>query len=460
MQNTFDSIRKAPLSITAIIFVFIYGLIYFQIKTHDTSFESIIEKGSITILTTNQPSTYFIGSDDSPQGPEFSLTKAFANSLGLKVQYKVFDSTLQVLEALENNAGDIAAASLTITKERKRSFLFGPSYLDIQEYLVCHRSQSEISSLEELGSLEIIVADSSSYLESLAIHFPSVPIKISQELSSPQILEGIEDKHIQCTISDSHIFDINRRYYPSIDKKYLISEGNKIAWMMNTNASALQKAVTIWFDEFTNNNEFEHYYEKYYGYIDEFDYVDVQKFRRRVDSRLPKYTKTFMAAAAQNELSPTLLMAQSYQESHWDPRAKSFTGVRGMMMLTLPVANSFGVKSRLNAEENIIAGAKYFAKLKKMFKTEVQEPDRTWMALAAYNVGRGHFRDAQNLARKLGKSPYKWVDIKDVLPLLSEKKYYKDLRYGYARGNEPVQYVQRVRDYENILVNMLDTKEN
>ena len=75
----------------------------------------------------------------------------------------------------------------------------------------------------------------------------------------------------------------------------------------------------------------------------------------------------------------------------------------------------------------------------------------TWLALAAYNVGRGHFRDAQALARKLNKNPDKWADMKEVLPLLSDKKYYKDLRYGYARGSEPVLYVNRIRSYNELL---------
>jgi membrane-bound lytic murein transglycosylase F len=148
-----------------------------------------------------------------------------------------------------------------------------------------------------------------------------------------------------------------------------------------------------------------------------------------------------------------LLAAQSYQESHWNPKAKSPTGVRGIMMLTQPVAKSLGVTSRLDAKQNIFAGARYHAKMKKMFVDDVHEPDRTWMALAAYNVGRGHFHDAQALARKLGKNPHLWIDMKEVLPLLSEKQYYKDLKYGYARGNEPVQYVTRIREYDDILVN-------
>ena len=114
------------------------------------------------------------------------------------------------------------------------------------------------------------------------------------------------------------------------------------------------------------------------------------------------------------------------------------------------MAKSLGVTDRLDAKQNIYAGAKFQAKMKKMIE-KIDEPDRTWLALAAYNVGRGHFRDAQALARKLNKNPDRWSEMKDVLPLLSEKKYYKDLRYGYAHGKEPVRYVTRIRSYDDLL---------
>ena len=190
--------------------------------------------------------------------------------------------------------------------------------------------------------------------------------------------------------------------------------------------------------------------KKYYGYVEIFDYVDTHKFLDRTKTRLPQYKNFFIDAAAQNNLEPSLLAAQSYQESHWDRKAKSPTGVRGIMMLTQPVAKSLGVTNRLHAEQNIYAGAKFQAKMKKMLD-EVDEPDRTWLALAAYNVGRGHFRDAQSLARKLEKNPDRWSEMKEILPLLSQKKYYKDLRYGYARGKEPVRYVERIRGYDDLL---------
>ncbi|MFW6284444.1 MAG: transglycosylase SLT domain-containing protein, partial [Desulfosalsimonas sp.] len=116
--------------------------------------------------------------------------------------------------------------------------------------------------------------------------------------------------------------------------------------------------------------------------------------------------------------------------------------------------------NRLDPRQSIFGGAKYLARLKNSFSQEVTEPDLTWLALAAYNVGRGHLHDAQILARRLGLSPHSWRDLKQVLPLLADQQYYKDLKYGYARGYEPVRYVRSIREYRHILRNDLDNAED
>ena len=414
--------------------------------------DRIIANKELVVLTTNQPTTYYIDREDNPAGPEYDMTRSFAWSLGVETRYIEFDSTEAVIEALRNGEGDIAAAGLTVTSARKEEFDFGPAYLDINEYLVCHRDAASVNTIDDLKGLEIIIPAATSYSDTLYQDYPGIDWSLSEHLITPNLLEKVRTKEIECTISDSTIYDINRRYYPEISAKFTLSEGAQLAWMYTKNNPRLDSAIHQWFSEYRDSGAYARDVEKYYGHIDVFDYVDIQKFKRRIKSRLPKYRDMFIQAAKENGISPALLAAQSYQESHWNPRAKSPTGVRGIMMLTQPVAKSLGVTSRLDAKQNIFAGAKYHAKMKNMFDDSVPEPDRTWMALAAYNVGRGHFRDAQGLAVKLGKNPKLWIDMKEVLPLLSEKQYYKDLTYGYARGNEPVQYVTRIRDYDDILV--------
>ncbi|UCB56135.1 MAG: membrane-bound lytic murein transglycosylase MltF [Thiotrichales bacterium] len=423
-----------------------------QQKVASDLLDQIIERNELIVLTTNQPTTYYIDREDKPAGPEFDMAQSFAQSLGVNTRYVEFDSTEAVIAALRKGEGDIAAAGLTITDERGREFDFGPAYMDISEYLVCHRDSGFVSEIDDLRGREIVIPAETSYADTLYKEYPGVDWNPSASLLTPALLEKVRDREIECTVSDSTIFDINRRYYPEISVKFTLHKGSQLAWMYPRDNPRLDTVIHKWFIEYQQSGAYDQDVEKYYGHIEVFDYVDIQKFKRRIKGRLPKYKEWFIQAAEENGIRPGLLAAQSYQESHWNPKAKSPTGVRGIMMLTQPVAKSLGVTSRLDAKQNIFAGAKYHAKMKNMFDEEVTEPDRTWMALAAYNVGRGHFRDAQGLARKLGKSPYHWIDMKEVLPLLAEKEYYKDLRYGYARGNEPVQYVTRIRDYDDILV--------
>jgi membrane-bound lytic murein transglycosylase F len=412
--------------------------------------DEIKQRGKLTVLTINLPSTYYYDRHDKLAGPEYDMTKSFAESLQVEVEYKVYDSTKAVIDALRKNEGDIAAAGLTVNDVRKKEFDFGPVYQTTNEYLVCHRSKKNIKNKDELKGLEIIVAAESSYIESIK-SYTEMSWTETQDYNTEDLLAQVAEKKIECTISDSTLYMLERRYHTEIQKKYVFAEGSELAWMINKNNDSLKRAISDWFERYKDDYELAHVMEKYYGYVGTFDYVDTHRFLDRVQTRLPKYKDFFIDAANKNNLQPSLLAAQSYQESHWDRKAKSPTGVRGIMMLTQPVAKSLGVTNRLDAEQNIYAGAKFQAKMKKMVD-EVSEPDRSWLALAAYNVGRGHFRDAQSLARKMNKNPDRWAEMKEILPLLSKKEFYKDLRYGYARGNEPVLYVTRIRNYDGLLL--------
>jgi membrane-bound lytic murein transglycosylase F len=417
---------------------------------HDgSSLEEIKKRGKLIVLTSNLPTTYYYDRDNQLTGPEYDMTQSFANYLKVEVEYKVYDSTNEVITALREHQGDIAASSLTVNDKRKIEFDFGPVYQETKEYLVCHRSNKHIKEASDLKDVEIVVAAGSSYIESLQPH-PDATWTENTEKNTSILLAEVAQKKIACTVSDSTLFDIERRYHTELQKKFTLAQGSKLAWMLNKNNDKLKQSIEKWLKNYRKNGDLSQMLDKYYGFVEIFDYVDTHKFLARVKTRLPKYKEYFEDAAAKNGIEPSLLAAQSYQESHWDPKAKSPTGVRGIMMLTQPVAESLGVTSRLDAKQNIYAGAEFHAKMKKMVE-QVAEPDRTWLALAAYNVGRGHFRDAQSLAKKLNKDPDRWSEMKEVLPLLSEKKYHTELRYGYARGDEPVQYVERIRGYDELL---------
>ena len=177
--------------------------------------------------------------------------------------------------------------------------------------------------------------------------------------------------------------------------------------------------------------------------------MDLRAFQRAVDDRLPLYEKAFRRAARENNLSWQLLAAIAYQESHWDPEAVSPTGVRGLMMLTRQTARQLGVEDRLDPSESIAAAARYLVELEERIPEAVAEPDRTYMALAAWNIGLGHLYDARVLAERLGRDKNSWADLRRTLPLLADPGH--NLRHGTARGGQAVHFVQQVRTYLHIL---------
>lgn len=191
--------------------------------------------------------------------------------------------------------------------------------------------------------------------------------------------------------------------------------------------------------------------ERYYGQADVLGYVGTTTFARHLQQRMPRYERHFRQAGEQHRIDWRLLAAIGYQESMWEPEATSKTGVRGLMMLTQRTATAMGVSNRLDPQQSIQGGARYFAEVHAGLPDSISEPDRTWFALAAYNIGGGHLQDARKLTREAGLNPDKWLDVKKILPRLSQKQWYSKTRYGYARGGEPVHFVNNIRRYYDIL---------
>lgn len=419
--------------------------------------DGLKREGKLVILTRNAPTTYYLGGDGY-QGFEYELALAFANHMNLEADFRVLDNTADILDAVNNNEGHIAAAGLTRTAVRAARYRFGPNYAQVEQQLICGRGQSIPKNLEDLKARSLVVVANSSYEERLrALRMENLDLTwtATHDAEAEQLMDQVQQGEIDCTVVDSLIVDINRRYYPELKVGFSLSKSEPLAWVVAPDYVDLLDEMDTWFAEREQQELLEHLREKYFDYVPHFDYVDLKVFSNRVSKRLPRFKETFQKAADRYDLSWTLLAAQAYQESHWDVNARSRTGVRGIMMLTLRTADHLGIKNRLDPTSSIIGGARYLAQIKRHLPETIQEPDRTWIALAAYNVGSGHVEDARKLAVEQGLDPDRWRDLRQVLPLLSQRRYYKKTRFGYARGREPVIYVQRIRNFHDLLVRQL-----
>ena len=410
----------------------------------------------LTVLTRNAPTTFYYDANNHQRGFEYDLVEAFAASQGYRVRYLVKYSIKEVLEALEQGEADFAAAGLTQTQEREKLFLMGPRYFDVQEHLVCGYTKHP-RTIEDLPNFQLEIIQKSSYVETmhrLREKLPNLDWIEHEGYTTEHIFERISKHKIECTIADSHIIAINRRYYPHMNVSFAVSEQEHLVWMFpkTDRAKALQNDVARWFGVFQQSKRFRSIKDTYFSHVKIFDYVDLSIYHRRISTTLPRYIHLFREAGKRHGIDWRFLAAQAYQESHWNPKAKSPTGVRGMMMLTKPTALQLNITDRLDANQSINGGARYMVQQIKHAPKRVKGiNERMKFALASYNVGRGHIYDAIGLGKKLKKDPYLWLNMKTLLPLLSQRHYFKDLKYGYARGQEPVDYVRRITNYYDIL---------
>jgi len=426
-------------------------------KNSMSHLDKIRAKKRLDVVILNSPTVYYVG-PERKMGFEYELLSSYAKEIGVDLNLTVVNTVDEALSLSKQGVGDLTAAGLSMTKQRKKEFVFGPKYFLVQEQMICHkdmyRQKNFPKDMEDLSGLNIVVGKSTSYaqtLDDLAELYPQMKVKYDANRSTEELLEMVWKKEIDCTVSDSNVFAINQRYYPELSMAFAISERKHLAWILPGDDDSLRDDLFKWINRCEQAGKMAELRDYYYSYLNIFDYYDTKVFHKRLRTRLPRYEKYFKEAAEKYGVPWTLLAAQSYQESHWNAHAKSHTGVRGMMMLTLPTAKHLGVKNRLDAKQSIFGGAKYIAALEKRFSSELKGVNRVLFALAAYNVGMGHMHDAQTLARRMNKDPNSWRDIKTVLPLLSQKKYYKQLKYGYARGSEPVRYVSAIYQYADII---------
>lgn len=413
------------------------------------------QTGVLKVATRNGSTTYYLNRHEQPIGPEYALVSEFAAAQGWEVEWTMLDSTAAVLEALAAGDTHLAAAGLTHLPSRNERFAQGPAHTEIVQQVVCHRDLKPMPrKIDGLAGVDIQVTADSSYVEtlnSLAKANPGITFSEDKSRTTEILLSAVAEKTVDCTVADSNIVQIMRRHFPHLEVALNLTEGQNLGWYLPEGSEGLADTAHTWMNSREGDEAIAAMENRYYAYISEFDFVDLRALQRSIEKTLPQYKKHFIAAEQETGMPAELLAALAYQESHWDPTAKSPTGVRGIMMLTKRTAESLDVVDRLDPKQAIDGGARYLADRHRRLPETIPEPDRTFLALASYNIGRGHLLDARQLARDLGKNPDSWKDMREVLPLKADKRYYPETRYGYARGYEPVHYVQRIRNYRDVI---------
>ncbi len=436
--------------------LFILGALVFVNKQYSSSILHEIKRDNkLTIVTRNSPTTYYIG-PDGPTGIEYELAKQFADYLGVELEIIIQNEFHQILPSIVNGEAHIAAAGITHTKHREAYVNFGPEYIKVLSQIAYRVGQQKPKSINDLQGKSIAVVEGSSQAQLLLDHkefFPELEWKEYPDLSTEELVLLTANNLIDYTILDSTELAVTRRYFPNLRVGISVGKEQPLAWALKkSDDTSLQKAVDKFFSKIENDGTLTHLREKYFGHVNDITPIDSHTFLKHVRERLPKYKSLFKEAAVEYDQDWRFLAAISYQESLWNSKAVSPTGVKGLMMLTLDTAKQLKIENRVDPQNSVIGGTEYFLSMREKIPARITEPDRTWMALAAYNVGFGHLEDARILTQSAGDNPDLWMDVRKYLPLLSNKKWYEKTRFGYARGYEPVIYVQNIRNYFDLLV--------
>lgn len=457
------SIRNELLLFALLItLLFAGGVIRFTewLSQGPSQLELIREQGELVILTLQPVVQYAF---EEPDLIEYDLAREFASFLGIPVRFDQRGSVDEIVAALEAGEGHLAAAGFTRTPRWEGRFDFSPPFYEVHKQVVCRRGGTRAMSHEDLLGTSLLLSSHTSYKfllgELRKSHVPTPRWTIEPFSSEEVHLRRIWEQEADCTIAQSHVVAMNRRFFPELTVEFTLPLAFDRVWLLPRGSSDLVEALSAWHGEMVLSSRLQAIIARHYAPVENFDYVDTRRFLHSIEERLPRFRAMFERAGEAYGIDWRLLAAQAYQESHWNPAARSPTGVRGIMMLTLRTASDLGISSRLNAAQSIDGGARYVASLRSRLPESIREPDRTWIAMAAYNVGMGHVYDARTLAGELGYDPDTWAGLRDVLPKLSHPQYYENLSFGRARGSEPVIYVERIRNYYSILVRHLNEME-
>lgn len=419
-----------------------------------TELERIHARGKLVMLTINGATTYYLG-PNGDAGFEYDLAQRFANFIGVPLEVLSLPSVDALLPGLARRQGDFVAANLSRTGERLFQVRFGPIYETVQPVVVYRRGSRRPRELEDLNEGRLAIIGGTSYetfLEPLRERY-GLEWETRDSASIEDLFQAVSDEEIDYTIVDSNILDLNRRYFPSVRPAFEIESEQSLAWAARLgNDDTLVQKMREFFALPRTRIALDGIRERYFSHVEDYEPVGTFTFMQQMRQRLPDVRPLLEQAEQVTGLDWRLLAAVSYQESHWDPSAVSRTGVRGLMMLTIPTARQLGIEDRNDPQQSVLGGARYLQSMIDRLPDRIEWPDRLWLALAAYNIGLGHLEDARILTERRDGNPDRWVDVRENLPLLTQKRWFSQTRFGYARGYEAANYVEKIRTFYEILV--------
>lgn len=413
-----------------------------------------LEVPTYKVLIQDSPLVFSINKDKVRFGIDNDLLENFSQNYKVKFKFTSFRSMEELNLALKENKFDIIISRTDLPQE-ELNYIKGPEKEELYLSLFCQR-KSKVKKIDDLKDKKIWVDNRYKNLfeNSELSGDQNLKLKWITDFKIYKTVKHISNIDHSCFITENLEGAFLNRYFPSYEKVTSISDTRSNYWLIHRDHKELASLIHSWFHRAAREDEIMRIYDRYTTYLSELDHKDIYQFLKNIRELLPEYESEFKKAASEYDLPWQLVAAIAYQESHWDKDAVSYTGVKGIMQLTKETAKYLGVEDREDPEQSIWGGARYIRALLDKVPENMHSKDRLSLALASYNIGYAHMRDTQKLASSLGKNPYSWKHIRETLPLLEEEEYHEDLKYGYARGRETVEFVERVHGFYSLLKTM------
>lgn len=417
----------------------------------------------LVVLVRPGPSTYYEGPDGQPAGFDVDLMRLFAARKELPVRFVPATSAVSLVEAIAHGRAHIGAGGLyrpganardaTGDRDAAPNLLWSSGYLDVEPVLVYNTDGAVPRSWNDLAGARVAYVRSTGLdAARLRSAHPEVQWDPQDVPSGEALLAEVSDGRIDYAVVPSNLAAVARNVFLDYEVGFAVDSRRQLGFALPPDADSLRDDLDRFIRDLKRDGSLQRLVDRHFGHAQQVRRMDAGILQERIRSVLPQFRHAFELAQQTTGMEWRLLAAVAYQESQWDPLATSETGVRGIMQLTEDTAKHLGVIDRLEPRTSILAAAKYLRTLKDKLPSRIAEPDRTWFALAAFNIGHGHLEDARVLAQKLKLNPDSWSDVKKTLPMLADPDYYEQAKLGYARGGMPVAFVDRVRAYYDVLL--------
>ncbi|MDH5326239.1 MAG: transporter substrate-binding domain-containing protein [Gammaproteobacteria bacterium] len=423
-------------------------------SVYTADFTEIKNRKVLRVLTRNSAATYFLWRGELV-GFDYELVQRFAQQHGLRLEVVVPPSRELLLPWLKQGKGDLISASLTIDPAWAAQGVSASRKINQVSEMLVSRSDDPLGQVKGLHGRTVVVRGSSSYWKTLQklqqqLQQQGLKFKLKkapETLETEEIIAKVAQGEYDLTVADSHILDIELTWREDIKGAFTLGQPVDHAWVVRSEDQLLLEEINRFIKKEYRGVFYNMTRNKYFKK----PHAIAKRLQQRVDggngAALSPYDELMQKYAKQYQLDWRLLVSQMYQESRFDPNAKSWVGAKGLMQVMPRTARELGISQLEVPENGIKAGVKYMNWLMDRFEHELPVKDRMWFALAAYNAGLGHVNDARRLARKKGWKSNRWFGhVEKAMLLLSKRKYAQQAAHGYVRGQEPVNYVRSIRD--------------